>query len=74
MNGYLAPWVSTKHASVSRRTRQAVITCLRSFRRLLERGIVPFQVFASTRYIRSKDLGAFLQTHKNTPGPRKGAG
>jgi hypothetical protein len=40
--------------------------------RLLERGILPFQVFAGTRYIRSKDVGDFLLTHKNTPGPRKG--
>ncbi len=39
--------------------------------RLLERGIVPFQVFAGTRYIRRRDLGAFLQTHKNTRGQRK---
>ncbi len=39
--------------------------------RLLERGALPFQIFAGTRYIRSKDLGAFLRTHKNTPGPRK---
>jgi excisionase family DNA binding protein len=39
--------------------------------RLLERGTVPFQVFAGTRYIRSKDLGAFLRTKKTTPGSRK---
>jgi hypothetical protein len=30
--------------------------------RLLERGIVPFQVFDGTRYIKSKDLAALLST------------
>ncbi len=39
--------------------------------RLLERGSVPFEVFAGTRYIRSEDLGGFLRTHKNAPGRRK---
>ena len=28
--------------------------------RLLERGILPFKVFAGTRYIRSKDIHAFI--------------
>ena len=36
--------------------------------RLLVGGIVPIQVFAGTRYIRSKDLGAFLQAGKGTGG------
>ena len=36
--------------------------------RLLERAILPFRVFARIRYIRSKDLGAFLRTSKNTRG------
>jgi len=40
--------------------------------RLFEREVVPFQVFAGTRYIRSQDLGAFVRSHRNTPGPRKG--
>jgi len=30
--------------------------------RLLARGILPFQVFAGTRYIRSRDIGDFLRT------------
>jgi excisionase family DNA binding protein len=34
--------------------------------RLLARGIVPFQVFAGTRYIRSQDAVVFLRTAKNT--------
>ena len=36
--------------------------------RLLERGVLPFQVFAGTRYIRSKDVGDFLRTDHNTQG------
>ncbi len=40
--------------------------------RLLERRIVPFQIFAGTRHIRREDLAAFLRTRK-TPGSRKGA-
>jgi hypothetical protein len=35
--------------------------------RLLERGDVPFQVFAGSRYIRSNVVAAFLRTRK-TPG------
>ena len=35
--------------------------------RLLARGIVPFQVFAGIRYVRSKDIGDFLRAVKNTP-------
>jgi len=36
--------------------------------RLLARENVPFQVFAGTRHIRSKDVAVFLQTTKNTRG------
>jgi excisionase family DNA binding protein len=36
--------------------------------KLLAGGIVPFQVFSGTRYIRSKDLGAFLQADKSAGG------
>ena len=36
--------------------------------RLLERGILPFQVFAGTRYIRSKDVADLLPTNKITRG------
>lgn len=36
--------------------------------KLLARGIVPFQVFAGTRYIRNKDLSAFLATTKVARG------
>jgi excisionase family DNA binding protein len=38
--------------------------------RLLARGILPFQVFAGTRCIRSKDVGDFLRTIKNSRGIR----
>lgn len=34
--------------------------------KLLERRVVPFRVFAGTRYFRTKDLGAFLPTNKIT--------
>jgi excisionase family DNA binding protein len=36
--------------------------------RLLACGIVPFQVFAGTRYIRSKDIGTFLRADKDARG------
>jgi excisionase family DNA binding protein len=36
--------------------------------RLLAGGIVPFQVFAGTQYIRSKDIGDFLRSEKNARG------
>jgi excisionase family DNA binding protein len=35
--------------------------------RLLERGIVRFQVFAGVRYVRGKDLEAFVRTRKDMP-------
>lgn len=41
--------------------------------RLLEREIVPFRVFAGTRYIRSEDLGAFIRTNRNTSGTQGGS-
>jgi hypothetical protein len=34
--------------------------------RLLERGIVPFQVFAGVRYIRHQDIAAFAQSLERT--------
>jgi excisionase family DNA binding protein len=36
--------------------------------RLLERGTLPFQVFAGIRYIRSKDVGDFLRIDTDTRG------
>jgi excisionase family DNA binding protein len=36
--------------------------------RLLQRGALPSQVFAGTRYIRRKDVDGFLRTNKNTRG------
>lgn len=36
--------------------------------RLLERGALPFQVFAGIRYVRSKDIGDFLRRDKGTRG------
>jgi excisionase family DNA binding protein len=34
--------------------------------RLLERGVLPFQVFAGIRYVRNMDIGDFLRSDKNT--------
>ena len=36
--------------------------------RLLAHGILPFQVFAGTRYIRGKDIGALLRADKSAGG------
>jgi predicted DNA-binding transcriptional regulator AlpA len=36
--------------------------------RLFERGILPLQIFAGTRYIRSRDIGDFLRADKDTRG------
>jgi predicted DNA-binding transcriptional regulator AlpA len=36
--------------------------------RLLERGILPFRVFAGARHVRSKDVGDFLRSEKGTSG------
>jgi predicted DNA-binding transcriptional regulator AlpA len=36
--------------------------------RMLERGILPFKVFAGTRFIRSEDVGVLLQGNKDTRG------